>query len=312
LGDLSSAQAYFERRLAAANTIGNPTGIARCRYELGTLALSRAEYALAHAHLQGCRDELVQAGDPDNDAVAMAILHLAAAAHEQGEPQAMALLAEVGEFAKRTRRAWIAASVEGTQAAWELAAGRPEAAVARLESLLAFSQAQGHRWSQAGLLIDLGTAATQRGDNAQATALLGESLIIAREIQDVPTIARALMQMGQARLAGTDHAGASRDLGEALSLLQRMGARRQVAQALEVCAGVAMAVGAAEQAARLGGAAEALRDTIGAPRWPVEQASYAGWAAAARISMGDGRFNTAWAAGRQLTLDQAVVESTQV
>ncbi len=52
------------------------------------------------------------------------------------------------------------------------------------------------------------------------------------------------------------------------------------------------------QAARLWGTAEALREAIGAPIWPVERASYERSVAAARNHLGERAFATTWAAGR--------------
>jgi DNA-binding NarL/FixJ family response regulator len=54
------------------------------------------------------------------------------------------------------------------------------------------------------------------------------------------------------------------------------------------------------------GAAEALRDTIGAPIPHVERDAYERSAAAARVHLGERVFAAAWAEGRTMTPEQAI------
>src|SRR5205085_9681097 len=58
-------------------------------------------------------------------------------------------------------------------------------------------------------------------------------------------------------------------------------------------------------AARLWGAAEALRETIGTPLPPVERDTYERSVAAVRTQLGEKAFATAWAEGRAMTPEQA-------
>ena len=59
-------------------------------------------------------------------------------------------------------------------------------------------------------------------------------------------------------------------------------------------------------AARLWGAAEALREAIGTPLPPVECADYEAAIIAARTSLGENAFTIAWAQGRTMTPEQAL------
>ncbi len=61
----------------------------------------------------------------------------------------------------------------------------------------------------------------------------------------------------------------------------------------------------------LWGAAEALRESIGAPIWPVERASYELSVAATRALLGERVFVTAWAEGRKMPLEQTLAEQGQ-
>jgi hypothetical protein len=58
-----------------------------------------------------------------------------------------------------------------------------------------------------------------------------------------------------------------------------------------------------ERAARLWGAAEALRDSLGLPLPPNEHPEYDRSLAAVREALGQETFARAWAAGRAMTLE---------
>jgi hypothetical protein len=61
-----------------------------------------------------------------------------------------------------------------------------------------------------------------------------------------------------------------------------------------------------DRAARLWGAAEALRERLGAPLPPNDRAEYERDVAAVRQALGAERFAIAWVAGRSLTEEQAI------
>ena len=76
----------------------------------------------------------------------------------------------------------------------------------------------------------------------------------------------------------------------------------------ECCEGLAVIAGAQrhlEQAARLLGAAEALRATIGAPLSPHERARVEHHVSVARAGLGATVFGAAWAAGQATALEPA-------
>jgi hypothetical protein len=69
---------------------------------------------------------------------------------------------------------------------------------------------------------------------------------------------------------------------------------------------VAVAQAQSERAARLFGAAEALREAIGTPLPPADRAEHDRSVAAVRTALGEEAFAAAWAEGRALTLEHAV------
>ena len=64
-----------------------------------------------------------------------------------------------------------------------------------------------------------------------------------------------------------------------------------------------------ERAARLWGTVEVLRETTRKRTAPGSRATYERALAAARAQLGEEAFAAAWAAGRALTLEQAIAEA---
>jgi non-specific serine/threonine protein kinase len=93
---------------------------------------------------------------------------------------------------------------------------------------------------------------------------------------------------------------------ESLRVLRDLGARRELAESLEVVAGVAIARGQAERAVVLFSAAEVLRESAGSLLPPAERALHERDLAAARGALSDAAFAAARSQGRMMGLEQAV------
>ncbi|MBI3973469.1 MAG: adenylate/guanylate cyclase domain-containing protein [Chloroflexi bacterium] len=98
---------------------------------------------------------------------------------------------------------------------------------------------------------------------------------------------------------------------QSLALQQEAGDRWGIIECLEGLARVAGAQGQLEWGARLLGAAEALREAIGAPLPPADRADYDRDVAVVRAGLGEATFATAWAEGRAMSLEQAVAYALQ-
>ncbi len=96
---------------------------------------------------------------------------------------------------------------------------------------------------------------------------------------------------------------------EGLALSREMPLLTNIATGLEGLAAVAAMVGLPVRAARLWGAAEALREATGEGRSAFFQRAYDRALAAARRQVSEADWATAWAAGRALTTEQAVAEA---
>jgi hypothetical protein len=95
---------------------------------------------------------------------------------------------------------------------------------------------------------------------------------------------------------------------QSLALRRALGEPLGIAQCLE---GLALTADRdrAAWAARLLGAAEAIRERLGAPLPPVDRPEHDAAVAAARAALGDDGFAAAWAAGRTMTIDAATVDA---
>jgi DNA-binding CsgD family transcriptional regulator len=94
-----------------------------------------------------------------------------------------------------------------------------------------------------------------------------------------------------------------------LTLLAETGDTWYLASPLSGLASVAALTSAPERAARLFGAVDALRERSGAHVFPTEGRRSERATATARAALGDDAFARACAAGRSLTLEEAVAEA---
>jgi predicted ATPase/DNA-binding CsgD family transcriptional regulator len=204
----------------------------------------------------------------------------------------------------------------------------------------------GDRLQEAWALALLGY--TMLRDQQAAMPLVEESLALFRKLDYRPGIARSLSILGEiARFSGDDER-ARRAYEECLAVFQQPGERRQifilgnlafialhqgkaeeardlarqclqlaremnqrlfVATALAILAGALGALGQSQQSARLLGASAGALERMGAFLQPNDQQEVDGMIVAVRAQLDEAAFQIAWAAGRALTLEQAVEQA---
>ena len=118
-----------------------------------------------------------------------------------------------------------------------------------------------------------GQVALSQGDASTARLLLEESLALYRDLGDRQRMAQVLVGLAKVEAYQGDLATARILYEESLSLA-RVGYKLDLASGLEGLANVVAAQGKFTWAARLWGAAEALRDTMGAPLPLLERPDY--------------------------------------
>ncbi len=118
--------------------------------------------------------------------------------------------------------------------------------------------------------------------------------------------AQVLISLARVIASQGDHAAAYALYQESFTQLPKGGNHEDIATCLEGLGAVGAVQGEQGWAARLWGAAEALRQQIGAPLPPVYRADYEHSVAAARAQLGEKTFAAAWAEGRTMTPEQAL------
>jgi DNA-binding CsgD family transcriptional regulator len=116
----------------------------------------------------------------------------------------------------------------------------------------------------------------------------------------------ALERLGWAALMRGDHERAWALHTESLELSRRSGDRWNTAENVEGLACAAAAAAEAERAARLFGAAEALREVLGYERKPEERTFREARVSAARTRLGQTAWDEAFAEGKTMEFEEVV------
>jgi predicted ATPase/DNA-binding CsgD family transcriptional regulator len=226
-GDAERALGLAEQGLAAARELGDAQLLARAHWNLGMMAEARRDYPAARA--------LYEAG-------------LAAAGERGNRRIVAALLCGMGMVA--------------------LDQGDHAAARAAVEESLALRRATRDQRGTAAALRALGRIAAAQDDLPAARAALEEGLAIFRELGDRKQLATQQQLIGEVALAQGQLQAAGAHMREGLVANRDIGVRSGWAFAahLEAFAALAAVQDRPERALRLGGAAAALRETVGVAR----------------------------------------------
>jgi tetratricopeptide (TPR) repeat protein len=195
-----------------------------------------------------------------------------------------------------------------------LAMQRGDYAAARRygEEALALFRDLGQPYGISQALNYLGDVARLQGDYAAAATCYEESLVLLRRSTVKSAIPGVLHNMGYVMLAQGQILRAATFFGESLTLQQENGDQQGIAECLAGLAAVAAVLQQPESAARLFAAAEALHTVTDGPIWPAEQAEYERHRAAACVQLDAAAWEAAWAAGRAMSLERAIVEAKTI
>jgi non-specific serine/threonine protein kinase len=175
-----------------------------------------------------------------------------------------------------------------------------------IEESLAFARAQGFQFGIGRCLRDLSFVVRAQGDFARARALLEESVTVLRQAGIPFQAARSAAVLGWvAHLQGDDGEAGGR-LREWLAAARVAGWVLGAADCLEWLASVEASTGRPSRAARLFGAAAALRDQTGYARQPADRPVYERDVATTRAALGRAAFAAAWAEGQAMPTERAV------
>ncbi len=183
------------------------------------------------------------------------------------------------------------------------------AAAAHLTAALALYRQVGDDWYGAQVLNNLGDVARIQGDDVQAAALYRESLALFRSQGVRSAIPSVLQNLGYLTLRTGDARRARALFRESIGMFRDQADRRGTAESLAGLAGTLAALGRPARAAQLFGAAAAMLEASGAELWPANRPDYERAVALARDQMSASDFAAAWATGRALAPDQAIMDA---
>ncbi len=186
-----------------------------------------------------------------------------------------------------------------------------------------YATAKGHflearaRFEEAGevsnallAVYHLGVIAYGEGDHSHAMKHLEDVERQARQMGDRFLLTASLDYLGQLASLRGDLAAGGASIAEALALDRAAADQEAIMRGLAGAAVLAMADGRAESTARLLAAAENQREHIGfGPFALPERTAYEQAREAARGQLGDHTYDDAWAAGRRLSLEEAMAEA---
>ncbi len=279
----------------------------RAFFAAGVLAGEQGDYASAEAlfgeSLESARHLADQQG------VAVSLNALAVMARDRGKVEVarslfeenLVLWRELGDHQAVARSLSNLANVVKLQGNYDLA----RSLYAESRSIF---QELGDQIGIAWSLNYQGDVARDQGNSAAARSLYGQGLAIFRELGDRWGIAGTLADLGNLSREEGDCATANSLYRESIRLFQELEHKRGIARLLECFACCAAAQDNAERSLRWAGAAAALRQNIGAPLTPAEQARLEASLEPARQGLTDTAGAAAWLEGWALSMEKAVGE----
>jgi predicted ATPase len=185
------------------------------------------------------------------------------------------------------------------------------AAAELFETSLALRRELEDRDGIASCLNDLGVLARDLGEFARARRYLDESLDLCRVMGNRYGLSFVLNNLSLVALHEGAYERVPRLLDESLSLAQELGSREKIACALTGFASLAAVHAEPLVAARLFGAAEVLRQAIGVPMAPAEQAAHDRHLLIARAAVPATDWARALDSGRQADLQEVLADVNQ-
>jgi predicted ATPase/DNA-binding XRE family transcriptional regulator len=310
-GDIERATALQTESLRDARAAHNKTRTAWALQDLARYAFLQGDDVRGNALLDESQSLFEELGDQSGYAVGLLTLALAM----QGRGDGAQALALMKESAMSPRYLGWALLREGDYG---------QATDVLQESLTVYREGQEfERIPQ--ILNMLGEAAHARGDHPAARAYFQESRALCHELGNTWDEAGSLLGEGHVALTEGNYSAASACYIEALkrfASLPNWDDRRRRTGTAACLEGLAGAVARTDPkcAARLYGAAAALRTTVGRaalqefdlayplPHNPVAEDELA----TVRSALGEEAFQAAWAAGQALTLEQTVAEALTI
>jgi len=280
---------------------------ARALFAAGVLTGEQGDYASADKLISESQDIALQLGD--RKGVAVSLNALAVFARDRGDVAKARILFEatLGLWRELGDQKAVARALSNLANVLKLQGDYDRAYALHVECRSIF-QGLGDRAGVAWSLNYQGDVARDHSDSAAARTLYEQGLGIFRELGDHWGIAGTLADLGSLAREQGDYSSAHSLYAESIKLFRELDHKRGIARLLECSACSAAAQREAERSLRLAGAAAALRQNIGAPLTPAEQAKLEASLQAARKALTDTLGTKAWLEGWALPVEKAIEE----
>jgi DNA-binding CsgD family transcriptional regulator len=298
VGDPIAARAAGQEGCDLADAIGDWWTSRQCRWCLGMAQLFQGDLARAAAQLGSVAAGAEAAHDGFFEAYGLAFQGIALA--YQGETGAARAVADAALDAAGELGGIAAGLADHAVGGAVLAAGDPAAALDATESA----------WQHLSVVPAM--AGTHHAFSAQAALAGGDLLAARRWADDAVTTATGWLLMSalttrtRVAIAQGELDQAERDAHDALACAADVEAYLGISDTLECLAALAGDACSHREAARLFGAAHAIRQRIGAVRFKIWNAGYEASVAAVRDALGDKDFDSAWTDGAALSTEEAI------
>jgi DNA-binding CsgD family transcriptional regulator len=186
-----------------------------------------------------------------------------------------------------------------------------EAAAAHLEARELFRETGDLSWTMI-TLTGLGHVYHRQGNLSGALTCANEAVAIARQVGNTMGVATALIVAAMVATDRGEFAAGARHWAESLAISAEFRDWRATGQIAAGVAVIAVACGEHEQAARLFGASDAVRTTIGGGTISTLRDWYLPRLEEARETLGSAAFASAWDSGQTLSAQAAALETAAV
>jgi adenylate cyclase len=304
IGRWEQADEAYGQALQLSEGSGDQAGQARCLTCLGELDRKGGRYAEALERLEHAGEIFSSLGDRDGTAQ---VLHFqgTVAAHQGEFPSARRLYEESQAIRLEQGNHAMVASLLSNLGIVARVQGHYDEARRLNEEALSLRQALSDKWAIAVSLNNLGNVAIDQECYDEARRLHEEGLALRREVGDMWVVANSLNNLGNLARDQGDYGKADGRYLESLKIVREYNDRWAMAYLLEDMGCLACLQGQPERALRLAGAAETLRQAIGAPRSTAEQHKLDCGLEDARQELGETAATALLEEGRRMNFEQA-------
>ena len=221
--------------------------------------------------------------------------------------EAVAAMHEALELAESLNDKHISAGVLGAASFVELYVNKDYAKSDALrEEASELFREYGSRWSYGIMAYGFGNMLTLQKQFGKAREKYQIAMQVMQEIKSSRNIIMIKSDLAHILRQEGNYIEAIPAYHETIKAWQRMGQRSAVAHQLECLAFIAKAIERPDKAARLLGAAEALRQKINMDMTPPEREEYEKEVADLKANMDEKEFASLWSEGRSTTMDEAI------